>query len=76
MVEEVFGVRDDGFNVLVVPLTIWRGATQALDRGKLSILLDLTVFSARQIIKNHKKRTRLMSTGEALLSEGFKKLCL
>lgn len=46
MVDEVFGVRDDGVITLVVPLTIWRGATQALDRVKLSIVLGLTVFTA------------------------------
>lgn len=46
MVDEKFGVRDDGVITSGVPLTIWRGATQALDRGKLSILLDLAVFTA------------------------------
>lgn len=55
MADEVFGVRDDGFTALVVPLIIWRGATQALDRGKLSILLGLTVFTAWQIFQFHKK---------------------
>lgn len=33
MVDEKFGVRDDGVITSGVPLTIWRGATQALDRG-------------------------------------------
>lgn len=74
MVEEVFGVRDDGFDLLVVLLAIWRGATQALDRGKFSILLGVVVVHAEQGFNYHKKRSRSVSTGKALLLEGLKKL--
>lgn len=56
MVDEAFCVRDEGVITLVVPLTIWRGATQALNRGKVSILLGLTVFTAYQVFHCHEKQ--------------------
>ena len=55
MVDEVLGLRDDGVITLVVPLTIWRGATQALDRAEFSILLGWAVSTACQV---HKKSGR------------------
>lgn len=74
MDEEVFGVRDDGFIVLVVALANWRGATQALDRSKFSILLSVVVIRADQDFNCHKKRSRSASTGKALFPEGSTKL--
>ena len=53
MIEDVVGVRDA---TLVVPLWIWSGATKALDRGKSSILLRLTVFTANQGFQYHKSQ--------------------
>lgn len=51
MVDEVLGVRDAGIITLVVPLTIWRGATQALDRAEFSILLGSAKFTAYEVDK-------------------------
>lgn len=63
MADEVLSVRDDGAITLVVPLTIWRGATWALDRGKFSMLLGLTVITAYPGIQYHKKQAKSVSTG-------------
>lgn len=63
MDDEVCGVRDDRVVTLGLPLIICRGATQALDRGNFSMLIDLTVFAAYEGFQYHKKQVRAMSTG-------------
>lgn len=73
MVEEVFGVRDDGFSLLVVALAaIWRGATQALDRGQFSILLGVVVVRVDPVSQLSQEEIQV-TTGKALFAESSKK---
>lgn len=66
MDDDVFGLRDDGIITLWAPLTTWRGATQALDRGEFFILLGSTVFTAYTDVQYNKKQVRAVSTDEPM----------